>query len=250
LCYHRYVLRRVHVPALKVGEITLDAAASRHARDVLRLGEGTEVEAFDDAGAVATGVITKLSPQVLVRIETIDAPSPGQFELTIAAAVPKGERADWMVEKLSELGCACFIPLATERSVVLPEGRNKRERWLRIATESAKQSRRRGVMRIEELTKLSELLQRDDRMICLSTEPKVPSLVTALRADTVSQLTLLIGPEGGWTDAEIAVFAAKKVSGNGLTTTVLRLETAAIAAASVVMTLAAEAGTSNRDASP
>ena len=63
-----------------------------------------------------------------------------------------------MVEKLSELGAAAFIPLITARSVVHPEGRGKRDRWQRLATESAKQSRRVGVMRIEELTKLEDAL--------------------------------------------------------------------------------------------
>ena len=154
------VLRRVHTPLLRVGLVELDQAGSRHARDVLRLAVGTEVEVFDDAGAVARGEIETLEPLVTVRVDSIDAGGDGGNapEITVAAAVPKGDRADWMVEKLSELGVSRFVPLATARSVVLPEGRNKRERWSRIASESAKQSRRRGVMRIEELTKFSDAM--------------------------------------------------------------------------------------------
>src|SRR5687767_15989799 len=94
-----------------------------------------------------------------VRVGSVDEAGPRGLDWTIAAAVPKGDRADWMVEKLSELGVEEFIPLASARSVVLPEGRNKRERWVRIATEAAKQSRRGGVMRVGELTPVAEALK-------------------------------------------------------------------------------------------
>ena len=161
------VARRVHVPAVRPGELLLDASQAHHARAVLRLGDGATVEVFDDAGNVASGTLAFDGARgAIVRVERIDlsaaeAAAAEGLRWSVAAAVPKGERADWMVEKLSELGCAAFIPLAAARSVVLPEGRsNKRDRWARIAAESAKQSRRRGVMRIAELTPLTELLAR------------------------------------------------------------------------------------------
>jgi 16S rRNA (uracil1498-N3)-methyltransferase len=224
------VLRRVHTPRLHVGSITLDPNGSKHARDVLRLEEGDEVEIFDDAGNVATGAIVALTPSVVVRVESI-TPSPvNVFELTIAAAVPKGERADWMIEKLSELGVARFIPLATERSVVLPEGRNKRDRWIRIATESAKQSRRAGVMQIDELTEIKAFVTRAASP-CFYLAPLANQIIAAAKP-----ATLLIGPEGGWTDAEIHLFEQSNIAPLRLTQTILRIETAAIAAAAVVLT--------------
>jgi 16S rRNA (uracil1498-N3)-methyltransferase len=230
LCYHRDVLRRVHTPRLHVGSITLDSGGSKHARDVLRLNEGDEVEIFDDAGNVADAVITALSPRVVVRVDSVTSAPSNVFDLTIAAAIPKGERADWMIEKLSELGVARFIPLATERSVVLPEGRNKRDRWVRIATESAKQSRRAGVMQIDELTQLKEVVARAPRP-CSYLSPEASAGIAS-----VQPLTLLIGPEGGWTDAEIQLFAQSQIQPLKLTQTILRIETAAIAAAAVVLT--------------
>lgn len=233
------MIRRVHTTKLIVGEIALDAGESRHLRDALRLETGTEIEVFDDAGNVARGTIRQLSPEVVVEIRAIDASAEDGFELTVAAAVPKGERADWMVEKLSELGCAAFIPLASERSVVLPEGKNKRERWMRIATESAKQCRRRGVMRIAELAKLDAVLKSGGKIISLSTENSARPIASVLSVLSSKSLTLLIGPEGGWSDAEMTKFAASTVVGVKLTDTILRVETAAIAAAAVVMTLRA-----------
>lgn len=201
-------------------------------RNVLRLGAGDKVEAFDDGGAVATAQITQIEPIVALQVEDVRR-QESVIHLTIAAAVPKGDRADWMIEKLSELGCARFIPLATARSVVLPEGRNKRERWMRIATESAKQSRRAGVMQIDELTPLKDI--EPQNALYLSTEPTARSIANVA---TTAGMTLLIGPEGGWTDPEIAFFRENRIAGVMLTDTILRVETAAIAAA-VVMTLAA-----------
>jgi 16S rRNA (uracil1498-N3)-methyltransferase len=139
-----------------------------------------------------------------------------------------------MIEKLSELGVSRFIPLATARSVVLPTGQNKRDRWVRIATESAKQSRRTGVMQIDELTPLSKVvdLRAEGQMVFY--------LSTAASATSISSFSLhpsallLIGPEGGWTPDEIALFESHHLTGVKLTATILRVETAAVAAAAVV----------------
>ena len=245
------MLRRVHVPQLYVGRTELDQAGSRHARDVLRLAVGTEVEVFDDAGGVARGVIEALEPGVTVRVDAIaahDLRGASVTDITVAAAVPKGDRADWMVEKLSELGVARFVPLATARSVVLPEGKNKRDRWARLATESAKQSRRRGVMRIEELTKLSDAIASaaaGARAIVLSTAADAKPLLDAL-ADVPPSAVLFIGPEGGWTDDELRLFQQHGVVAVKLTDTILRVETAALVAAAVVVVVSCVPSNRNR----
>jgi 16S rRNA (uracil1498-N3)-methyltransferase len=242
------VLRRIYTPLLRTGEIELDAAEAHHARDVLRLTAGTEVEVFDDAGASAVGTLVACGSRgVVVRVDAVDdgGSATGAGALTIASAVPKGDRADWMVEKLSELGVDRFIPLATTRSVVLPEGKNKRERWVRIATEAAKQSRRRGVLRIEPLTPLADGVRdavqnvADGARWYLSTaddaEP-IAELLAAWRTVPAPRhpLALFIGPEGGWTTEETIAFELARFRGARLTDTILRVETAAVAAAAVV----------------
>src|SRR5262249_23122136 len=154
----RVVPRRLHVQRLTVGRLTLDAAQSRHARDVLRLSKDSEIDLFDDGGAVATGkVVGNEADHVVVEVSLVHRPDQGSLGLTVAAAVPKGDRADWMVEKLSEIGVDRFIPLAAERSVVLPAGKSKHQRWERLAVESAKQSRRNGVMKIDPLTPVNSI---------------------------------------------------------------------------------------------
>lgn len=228
-----------------MGEIPLDLVQAKHARNVLRLEENTVVEVFDDRGRVAAGRLIYRGPhETLVLVESIESqPELSGLKLTIASAIPKGERADWMIEKLSELGVFAFIPLQSERSVVKPEGKNKIDRWNRIATESAKQSRRLGVMRIGELMTASKVIEEarnaaGQAAFYLSTQAGVPPIFERVSQSNES-LLLLIGPEGGWTEEEIRQCASANIEGVGLTQTILRIETAAVVAAGIALSMPA-----------
>jgi 16S rRNA (uracil1498-N3)-methyltransferase len=244
------VVRRIHVRQVKTDRpVPLDPSEAHHARDVLRLTDGAAVEVFDDAGAVGRGVLILRGADVFVRVEPdgLVPPRAGGVSLVVAAAVPKGDRADWMVEKLSELGVAEFVPLAAARSVVLPEGRGKHDRWLRIATEAAKQSRRAGVMRIAELTRVDDAIARaagaGPAWFLSTEEPQATPAGDAFHQLREAQrLTAFVGPEGGWTVKERGRFAAAGATPVRLTPTVLRVETAAVTAAAVVACLGAGAG--------
>jgi 16S rRNA (uracil1498-N3)-methyltransferase len=240
------VARRIHLPALSLGDLPLDSAQAHHARDVLRLESGETVEAFDDEGFTAVAILQYLANgDAIVRIERIAPPADeAAFPWIIAAAVPKGDRADWMVEKLSELGASAFIPLAAARSVVLPEGKGKRERWTRIATEAAKQSRRVGVMKIEELTPVQSAINRPrhpsaKRWVLTTEIPSAKPISLAMNELAgIQSLTIFVGPEGGWTEAELSAFVSAGIAAVKLGRTILRIETAAIAAAAILSTLA------------
>ncbi len=227
--------RRVHVDQVEAGRITLSAAQAHHVRDVLRLGEGTAVEVFDDTGRVGSGRLVEVSSGAVV-VEVGQVKQRGRrVELTIASAVPKGQRADWMIEKLAELGVARFIPLMTARSVVHPEGRGKLDRWRRLATEAARQSGS-AVMQIDELTRLDDAFAAwrasGAAGWCCATEIDGQPLVTIAPPPAG---WCFIGPEGGWSEAEIAQMSAGGVSAVRLTESVLRIETAAIIAAAAVL---------------
>ena len=246
--------RRLHVVDLRPGLLPLDPGQAHHARQVLRLGNGDAVELFDDAGAVARGVIVAPpgSNAVAVRVDGVDPAGPAAAAgpaFTVAAAVPKGERADWMVEKLSELGCTAFVPLVADRSVVTPKGTGKHDRWVRLATESAKQCRRRGVMRVDPPTPLAALLA--DRSAGGRPSPgwfldtgmaAVPIRELLLNPEPPGDLTLLVGPEGGWTPAEVDRMLDARLTGVALARTILRVETAAVAAAACVAAMWAGGG--------
>ena len=229
-------MRRVHTSVVKIGDIDLDGGESHHIYDVLRLGEGDEIELFDDHGNTAIAIIVAATgARVTVHVDRISAPTPG-FQLTIASALPKGERADWMIEKLSELGVARFVPLQTARSVVHPSGESKLTRWKRLATESAKQSRRPGIMQIEPLTPLVSLFSSLPPLgLYLAPIPAAPSLISIVHPSRMSRLALVIGPEGGWSPEELELFKAHNIPPVRLTITILRIETAAITAAALAM---------------
>jgi 16S rRNA (uracil1498-N3)-methyltransferase len=241
-------MRRVHVPELQPGPLALDERQSHHLRHVLRLPDGEPVEVFDNAGRQAAAVLRyEPAGRVTLRIDAaIRAAVEGALQITIASAVPKGNRADWMIEKLGELGVSEFVPLVTVRSVVVPEGRNKLQRWERIATEAAKQSRREGVMRIASpmpLEQAVDLLQGIERRWHLSPSPEAAPAWEALRAaGEWPACALLIGPEGGWTDAEQAWLASAGVAPLRLGRTILRIETAAVAAAALLAAAGGVAG--------
>jgi 16S rRNA (uracil1498-N3)-methyltransferase len=233
------VSRRIHVPLVSTGLLTLNDREAHHVRDVLRLRHDDAVEVFDDAGAVGEGKLQLDPTGAHVRVETVRRAPPTALKLTIASAIPKAARADWLVEKLSELGVDAFIPLETARSVVVPEGKNKLDRWARLATEAAKQSHRNGVMRIEPvapLTRAIESAMSTGQAWHLSTAPGAVPIAGKLfsSAATPRELLLFVGPEGGWTPEEIDRFTRGGVPGVSLGGTILRIETAAIAAAALV----------------
>lgn len=240
---HPPVPRRVHVSSLgRTERIQLDRAQAHHVRDVLRMRTGDELELFDDAGHVAAATIEQCDASAVVaRIHRIEQPPGAQTALIVASAVPKGDRADWMIEKLSELGVGRFVPLAAARSVVRPGGQKKVDRWRRIATEAARQSRRPGVMQIDPLISVDEFVPTlPPPAVYLSTEPHATPLLRLSSAIVAcSSVAVLIGPEGGWSHEEIARFARFGLTGAKLTETILRVETAAVAAAAIIAAILA-----------
>lgn len=257
-------MRRAFVEhPLVPGPLRLSGEQSHHLRNVLRLEIGHTIELFNPQNQSANAEITSFDDGVvIVQVGAIREQRAAR-NITIAAAVPKGDRADWMIEKLSEIGVTRFIPLATQRSVVLPSGEAKFERWRRIATEASKQSKRPGVMQIDPLTKLGDCLNAGRAGIYLSTEERSESLGVVLASsntfdggeDRVTEVTpprersspnpesrianpcLLIGPEGGWSESELVDFRARGLTAARLTATILRTETAAIAAAVIAAAL-------------
>jgi 16S rRNA (uracil1498-N3)-methyltransferase len=243
-------MRRLHVEQVRAGEIELGKQEAHHARDVLRLQTGTEVEIFDDHGYSATAAIERCDRHaVTVRTLTMNQREMPKFRWSIASAIPKGTRGDWMIEKISELGAFRFIPLKAARSVVLPEGKGKHERWQRLATEAARQSKRSGVMQIEPLTDPAILLPTREesakaRAWYLSTAQDARPMAAAIEGMIGHRphpfhLTLFIGPEGGWTEGEIGEFEAAHLTPVRMGTTILRVETAAVAAAAIVAAILA-----------
>jgi len=230
------VPRRVHVPKLSLGAFELPPAQAHHLRDVLRQKAGDRVEIFDDDGAAAEGIITFATPaKLVVQIDAMDsAKGAASFAWSVAAAIPKGARADWMIEKLAELGTHSFIPLVTSRGIAMPAGEEKLRRWARLAAQAARQSGQRDVMHIEPASTLAEILKSASTAWSFSTDSDAKPIAQMLSQPPPRDLLLLIGPEGGWTDAELELLRAANTTAVSLGPSILRIETAAIAASAIV----------------
>ncbi|MEM7624342.1 MAG: RsmE family RNA methyltransferase [Planctomycetota bacterium] len=221
--------------SLSEASCTLDAEESRHARKVLRMDAGDRCELFDGRGAVADAELAGFL-QGLAHCRVLDQRriEPARPRLTVATAVPKGPRAEDMVNQLGQLGVDVWVPVRSARSVVEP-GAGKRARYERAALASAKQSGRATVMEVAETADLDEVLAQpaDVKLILDPGGDAGPGLGLPGRLTAAGSAALLIGPEGGWSDAELvaaetAGYARWKIGGH-----VLRIETAAVAAAAI-----------------
>ena len=128
-----------------------------------RLKPESKVCLFNGKGLLALGTILKGG---LIRIEDTKEVPKSETSLTIAVAVPKGDRADWMLQKLTELGVTTIIPLRTEHSVVLPR-ETKQERWQRLIIEACKQSKQAWIPELKVLSSINEVLQNKTKHMIL-----------------------------------------------------------------------------------
>ena len=141
------------------GKLWLAAEEARHLSRVCRLGVGDVVEVFDGKGHATKAEIIKVE-HGRVELIAIGPPFAGRFapfSLTLASAVPKGDRFDWLVEKATELGVERLIPLVTERSVVEPGG-PKLERLRRAIIEASKQCGRNQLMILDTPMRWDQLV--------------------------------------------------------------------------------------------
>jgi len=232
------------LPAEVPARAELPPAEAHHALHVLRLRTGAAVELFDGRGRRAEGRIADAARRrVTVAVErawTEPTPAPGAPGLVhLAFAVPKGSRADWLVEKATELGLASLRPTIFERSVAgkEPLSAAKRERWLGHCAAAAKQAQVNWLPAIEDAAPLGDVLARASGSLILvgdTTADAMPVLeAMARRAD--EEILLVVGPEGGLTDAERATLRAAGAVAVRLGRSVLRVETAAIALAAAVI---------------
>jgi 16S rRNA (uracil1498-N3)-methyltransferase len=163
----------------------------------------------------------------------------GEREIVLVAAIYKFDRMEWAIEKCTELGVTRIVPVIARRTDAhLASGAGKRvERWRRIAHEAAQQSRRLAVPRIDEPVKLREALTVEASTRLLLNENEQSEKLCAALKKTAGAVAFAVGPEGGWTAEEIAEFEAAGWQSVTLGSTILRAETAAIAALAVAAAL-------------
>ncbi len=211
-------------PPLRLGTLVIEGDEAHHGRVVLRLRTGETVRLADGEGTAAKAVVTGVGREALeVEVELIEPVPPTAAELlTVACAVPKGDRFADLVRALAELGVGALRPLACERGERVPANLDRQRR---VAAEALKQCRRGRRMEIGPAVEVTALAASGARLIVLD-----PSGSAAAPGSPLAT-TLVIGPEGGLTEAELELLAsARRVR---LASTILRIETAAIAASAV-----------------
>jgi 16S rRNA (uracil1498-N3)-methyltransferase len=228
--------RRLFVPAerMRATPITVAGDEHHHIARVLRARPGDAITLFDGAGGEVEARIVRVGRDETELVAEAPATQAGAGEgtpLVLLTAVPRGGRMDFLVQKCSELGVSRIVPVIAERSVARPEP-GRRARWEKIAREAARQCGRADVPVVSAPAALPAALAAPDlpeRRLILSTDGAGRSL-RALLADPGRPTALLIGPEGGFTAAEVDAARSADFVPVTLGTRILRVETAAIVA--------------------
>jgi 16S rRNA (uracil1498-N3)-methyltransferase len=239
--------RRFFVPEVRRGYAELTGLDAAHLMRVLRAEAGQVYEISDNREVYLAEIELARKSQVSFKVlEKLERP-PESVEITLLAALIKFDRFEWLVEKATELGVAVIQPFEATRSERgLAQAAAKRTvRWERIALEASQQSRRAVLPEIRPVLRFSKALETAAEFrLLLDEEPQRPPILSVLpyERNAKSTVALLLGPEGGWTDEERSQAQAAGWEPAGLGRTILRAETAAIAA--LAITLAAWAGSS------
>lgn len=229
-------LATVEQATVKQTTVELDGSEAHHLLHVLRAKVGDRVGLFNGQGDEAVAeLINHRKRSADLRILDCWTTLAESDELILATALPKGDRARWLVEKATELGVTRIIPLRTTRSVVEP-GEGKMDKLMQATIAACKQSGRSRLPRLDPLTALSDVLREfsaalPTRILLLAdprAERNVGQLFESLGGGLQSTIAL-IGPEGGFTVDEHSAAIATGATPVRLGSHILRIETAALA---------------------
>ena len=220
-----------------VVEVTGDEA--HHAVAVRRLREGEPVVLTDGAGTRATGAVASTGKRVFgVSIEAVEEVARPRPSVTVVQALPKGDRGELAVEVLTEVGVDRIVPWAAARSVAVWRGERAAKshaKWAATAREAAKQARRAwhpSVAPLASTAEVAALVASADLALVLHEEASTG--VGALDVPA-GELLVVVGPEGGLTDEEVAAFEAAGAGAVRLGAEVLRTSTAGVAAVAALL---------------
>lgn len=218
------------------GALTGDHAA--HLVRVLRARIGQQFDIVAD-GVLRRGTISAVSD---VRVEfdlaeELSTDSPA-IHLSLLLAVFKFDRMEWAIEKCTELGVTRIIPIVARRtdSHLALASAKRVERWRRIALQAAEQSRRAMPPEISDPIKLRDALSISAELKIVLSEAEEQTNLSEVSGPTGnSQVLLAVGPEGGWTEDELNLFQEEGWLSASLGPTILRAETAAVAAVAITI---------------
>ncbi len=231
--------------AAEIGDVVeLGGAEGRHAATVRRLVAGERLDLCDGAGWLCVAEVAGVQGQVLLArvLSRVVVPRPAP-RITVVQALAKGDRDERAVETMTEVGVDVIVPWQAARSIVRwdsPRAQKAVTRWRSTAREAAKQSRRPWLVDVPLLESTSAVVARVEAVVRAggvavvlheASDQPLRGLVIPAEAEVV----LVVGPEGGIADDEIAAFEAAGAVVRRLGPTVLRTSTAGTVAAAIVM---------------
>jgi 16S rRNA (uracil1498-N3)-methyltransferase len=232
--------------------VTIEGSQAHHIKNVLRLKPGGHLRLFDGTGSDYDAVIVSIdADKIEVEIQRKHQSGLGpRIRIVVAQAFLKEKKMDDLVRRLSELGIAGWIPFFSQRSIARP-GRarlaGRIQRWQRIATEAAKQCRRKDILAISETLTFDEVLalgkSYDLKTVFWENEPKPISRdILSTPGIDIKSILVMLGPEGGFTESEVDMARLSGFVTAGLGPRILRAETAALAASALIQYLYGDMG--------
>ncbi|MCF6246551.1 MAG: 16S rRNA (uracil(1498)-N(3))-methyltransferase [Desulfobacula sp.] len=220
---------------------TITDQDARHIFKVLRLTRGDYIHLTNGKGQDFTGQIKECSSTriQLDIIEKLDSKTESPIEITLCTGMLKDKKMDLVIKHVTQLGIHNWIPFFCERSIPTPNPKKIRmriTRWETIAKESLKQCRRSQLPKITSPVSLEEVLNlsRNDDVKIAFWENATKKLKTLTPSKPIKNITLLIGPEGGFSKGEISFIESYGFNSYSLGPRILRAETAAISGSTLV----------------
>lgn len=219
-----------------------------HIRNVLRLEKGEQIKICDkDLSQNYICEIFEVSKDYVVCqiLEKALSEAEGNVDLTVYQGLPKADKMELIIQKCTELGVSCFVPVEFSRSIVKLSGKDsdkKIDRWQKIAEMAAKQSKRDLIPTVERLINIKELTTRikeyDLVLLAFENEDKNSFKNELLKIKDLKEelkIAVIVGPEGGIEDREVQILKESGAKVVTLGKRILRTETAALAMASIIM---------------
>lgn len=211
----------------------------KHISRVLRLGLGDRISICDKEKHDFICTLTEIGKDyALAHIdEVIQNTNESNIEITLYQGLPKGDKMDLIVQKSVELGAVRIVPVVMKRTVVKLKGAGKSDRWQRISEEASKQCMRGIVPEVETPISFSDMLSRidDGSLTILPYENERQTRLCDALSDGKNKINIIIGPEGGFDEAEVEACTRKGARVVTLGPRIMRCETAPIATISAVM---------------
>lgn len=200
--------------------------------DELLLGDGSGndyIVRIDSVGKTETGT------NIISRLKR----EPRSPRITLGQGIAKSDKMDWIVQKATELGVASIVPLVTERTIVkIHDEEKKTGRWQKIAREAAMQSNRPDIPKVGAVVTLKDFLRTlapgPGTLLLFPWEESSEPLKNFLKQNSATNIVILIGPEGGFSQSEADLARSKGFHPASLGQSILRTETAALAVLSMI----------------